>query len=205
MTTATVPNGPYIAPGEREENGYVDSPSFAYASPLRAIQGGTPDPARTSLATPPGYRPDPSSPAGFWRRIFGEKLARHSVEKLDADGWEELKGGSGKPRAAHPRATPPPEPRKTSLMAPSTYSFTRPFDQHSARRFNGVRFSMASHRRNFPVGGMAPVHTRRNTYRADPVPWDSAIVDVPAAYEPATYKVRNVELPPGVANRSWRL
>jgi hypothetical protein len=36
---------------------------------------------------------------------------------------------------------------------------------------------MADHRREYPILGMAPVNSRRNTYRVEPTPWDINIVD----------------------------
>src|SRR3546814_10876093 len=74
-------------------------------------------------------------------------------------------------------------------MSPRSYTFTRPFDSlnrnyanvsiGSARQLNGQHFSMADHRREYPILGIKPNHLRRNTYRLDPSPWDADLIDVP--------------------------
>jgi hypothetical protein len=58
-----------------------------------------------------------------------------------------------------------------------------------------MHFSMADHRRTYDVLGMAPVQSRRNTYRADPAPWDANVVDMPVDVSPVNARVRVVELP----------
>lgn len=205
--TAHVPNAPYVVPSESEENGYSDSPVAAYAPHLRMAPGSTPDPLRLSYRVGQEYRPPANEPpARWWQRLYADEIARHSVENIDADGWEELKGGSGKPAALDPRRNPPPEPRPTSRMAPTTYSFTRPFDQHAARRLNGTHFSMADHRRNYEIGGMAPAYTRRNTYRVDPPPWDDLYTDMPPPESPPPAgRIQAVDIPFSISGRHWRL
>lgn len=202
-----VPNPAFVVPSSGEENGYHDSPSLNYAPRLRSQPGSTPDPLRTGETPVHGYRPQADQPPDRWWHILGpgmDILRRHRVETTDGDGWEELKGGSGRPAAPNPRATPPPETRPTERMAPVSYWFTRPFDQHSARRFNGMHFSMADHRRNYSIGGMGTVRTARNTYRIDPPPWDANMGDAPPVMDPIHARIQQVEVP-SISNRAWRL
>lgn len=103
---------------------------------------------------------------------------RHSVESVSGT-FVGYQSGSGKNIAPDPRLKPPAETRITSRLAPRSYFFTRPFMQGFARRLNGIHFSMADHRRTYPVLGMEPLRRARNTYRIDPVPWDEQIVDIP--------------------------
>src|SRR3546814_8656870 len=84
----------------------------------------------------------------------------------------------------------PPRSTRTVTLFPYTTLFrSRPFDSlnrnyanvsiGSARQLNGQHFSMADHRREYPILGIKPNHLRRNTYRLDPSPWDADLVDVP--------------------------
>lgn len=75
--------------------------------------------------------------------------------------FEEHPGVEGHKKPAH-------RPQRTI----STYRTTHPFDWKFARRLNGLRFSMASHIRTYPVGGMQPAVSRRNTFRLMPPPHD---------------------------------
>jgi hypothetical protein len=138
-------------------------------------------------------------PEEYFDKRDADKKQRHSVEHQDADGWTESKGilPTDMRWEYNPRLKPPPEPRKTSVMAPTTYSFTRPFMDGFARTFNGTHFSMADHRRNYEILGMAPTRTPRNTYRIEPTPWDVDIVDLPPSYEPDAVqaRLRGVEVP----------
>jgi len=159
--------------------------------------------------------PDPTyAPEDTYRPRDRDKALRHSVEDQDADGWTELKGGSGRPAAPNPRSVPPPEDRPSMKMAPRSYSFTRPFDQwnrqygetviNSARQLNGTHFSMADHRRNYPILGMEPPRrSMRNTYRLTPAPWDENLVDMPPVSSPDNLRIQSMEVP--ATNRTYRL
>lgn len=173
---------------------------------LRTSPTGTPDANRLRLLPLFETRPGEGEPVAWWQR-FGwvrDKTQRHSVEYQDADGHEIRKEN---PRMVErPRPSDTGEPRPTLRMNPSTYRFTAPgFWAGFAREFNGVHFSMADHRRDYPIMGMQPAPERRNTYRLEPTPWDAAIVDMPPDVSPAP-NARTVA--PAVApagNRSWRL
>lgn len=188
--------------------GYMDSPSGAWAPRLDAVPGGSPDPMRTQGMAVRDYRPLPQySPDNFWTGLHGpgrERLDRHRVEFLDADGIE-ARLPVGAERARNPREVPPPEPRWTNRLSPHDYVFTRPFGQDTERWFDGSHFSMADHRRTYGIMGMAPPGHRRNTYRADPAPWDADLVDRPSPQTSSTPgHIIAYDLPP-MANSAWRL
>jgi hypothetical protein len=207
----------YTAPGweDGRENFYMDSPSGAWAPGLHQVPGGTPDPMRTQQLKQRDYRPTPltDAPRKWWLGIGGpgrEEQARHnSQEDVDADGWAMTRGDPGNKRAAPDvRRTPPPENRLTQQMSPNNYTYTRPFDQTVAHFFNGAHFSMADHRRNYTIHGMKTTPTRRNTYRLDPPPWDTDIVDLPVgtlnSVDIPDARLKQVELPMS-GNRAYRL
>lgn len=200
--------GAYGVPSINEGSPYNDE--FGWGPELHTSTTDVPSAQRLKTVPRRDFRPDPvRPPQEFWSPIAADVAKRHSVEDIDADGWQERKGvNPGDKRwADNPRRTPPPEPRLTSLMAPRTYSFTRPFDQHAAREFNGTHFSMADHRRNYEILGMSPVRTMRNTYRIEPTPWDQDIVDLPPVNNNSNAmpeaRLRGVEIP--AARRTWRL
>src|SRR5215211_3622580 len=198
----SAPSGPYAAPSLEAGDAYTDE--FGWA-PHLALRGSTVEiPSAQRLGTIPTIQMYPNAvrpPTEYYGLRDADDARRHSVEDQDADGWEERKGiRSGDRRwADNPRLDPPPEDRPTMRMAPRSYSFTRYFDQlnrtdgdepstGAARRLNGMHFSMADHRRDYEIGGMAPQRTLRNTYRLEPGPWDAGIVDLPP--EPVTVQAR---------------
>lgn len=204
-----------------EMNAYA-VPSLESGSPYNDEQGWSiPDLRPSSVEYPSAqrlmviprhdYRPDPIRPpdelGGFWERMDRDEEQRHTVETVDADGWAETKGilSSDRRWAPNPRSTPPGEVRLTEQMSASSYRFERPFDQHSARTFNGNHFSMADHRRSYMVNefGMKPVSSARNTYRLEPTPWDINVVDMPPASPNIPYaRTTGQDIPP---SRSYRL
>lgn len=215
MSTAN----PYaVAPGTgaSDETAPSFAPDFRYAAPslednpLPAENGFAPTHENGQVTDPAriGRVPSRSFRAGDIENFFEIRnrdiASRHSVEFIDADGFEIVKGELR--RAPDPRWTPSPESRPTQRMSPHRYVFTRPFDQHSARRFNGSHFSMADHRRTYDIYGMQPATTRRNTAYRMPAPWDTDIVDEPSDLEPDVLpgRVEVINLPPP-NNRAWRL
>ena len=202
----------FVAPNE--DSPFIDE--FGWSPDPRRVPGNTPDPARTGDIPNRDVRPDARrSPLNFWRKKDADKAKRHTVESVDADGWEETKEFPGYDRpsskrfADNPRLVPSPEPRITSRLAPSSYSFTRPFLTDTAkvgeRQFNGMHFSMADHRREYEVMGMAPARNLRNTYRMEPEPWDNDIVDLPPVTDVSPdARIRSVNIPMD-QSRNWRL
>lgn len=190
MTAPGIPNPNGFTPNPRfavpTQGGnppeWHDSPVNAWAPKLDGTVEGTPDPMRIGTKRTRDYRPEPADPPqDFWLGANGpgrEKIMRHGVEHNDSDGMA-ADIPALKPQARNPRENPGPEPRPTNRLSPRTHTFTRPFDQYYARQFNGNHFSMADHRRTYPILGMEPVNRRRNTFRAEPAPWDSDIIDVP--------------------------
>jgi hypothetical protein len=199
-----MPNPEFAAPSQDAENGVMDSPIGAYAYALREEIGGTPDPMRIGRLAVRDRRGDPGQPPERWfSRLDADDKARHSVEDQDADGFEIFKGGSGKPAAENPRRRPGPEPRPLSRMSPRTYSFTRP-EWGGPRALNGEHFSMADHRRDYPILGMQPVRASRNTYRVMPAPWDEDMVDV-APNDPTDVPAGRIQSVAVPLSNSWRL
>lgn len=205
------PNMAYAVPTEGTDHpGYVDSPIGAWA---QRIDGhglaDTPDAMRELSFPVRDYRPDPAhAPEYFWTGVRGpgtERRQREGVEFTDADGIEQPTPSIWR-KGADPRWVPTAEPRPTNRLSPHTYVYTRPFAQETERYFNGAHFSMADHRRNYPILGMNPAPYRRNTYRADPTPWDVDRVDMPNPVVSATPgRIVAFDIPPSGSGQSWRL
>lgn len=170
---------------------------FGWSVHSESDYGNTPDPHR--LGAPGNFLYG----NGYWPNRDQDDAQRHSVETVDADGWSPRQPEhSGRPVAANPRSTPPPVSRATNMMAPRSYSFTRPFDQERAHHLTGVHFSMADHRRTYDILGMKPNSTPRNTYRTEPAPYDADIVADGETQSQRSVTVINV---PDRSNRSYRL
>jgi hypothetical protein len=166
---------------------------------------GTPDPTRTDELPRHDARANLRNPWGWWANRDAETAQRESVVTQDADGWTEKKGTRG--RGPDPRWFPPAESRLTSQLAPRSYYFERPFDQTIARRLTGAHISLANNRRNYDILTMTPVPHRRNTYRVEPGPWDTDIVDEapsPTTGRPSE-RLEPVPITPGLTTRSYRL
>jgi hypothetical protein len=202
------PNNAFAAPGPGTDAPYTDT--FGWGPSPRISVGSTPDAMRLQQFPVRTVRPDAEdAPEEYYGPLDADEKQRHSVENVDADGWtvqkDQLK------RAADPRWNPPAETRITEQMGQSRYRFWRPFDQgvkgNGARSLNGTHFSMADHRREYDILGMRPWAAHRNTYRADPAPWDADMYDMP---DPSTVgtqyqgRFQAVELPAS-DNRSFRL
>lgn len=210
----SMPRGTYAAPSLESGDAYNDE--FGWGPKLRTSSVETPSAQRLGVIPRYDDYPAPEKPWRFWRRRDKDAAARESVTSGQDIDWREHKGISSRDKRweYNPRLHPPAETRITEQLSPGTYSFTRPFDQlnrdydgvkvGSKRHFNGQHFSMADHMRTYEAVGTAPVRTLRNTYRLEPQPWDSDIVDVPQSqtYAP-TVVPRNQTLPP--RGRSYRL
>jgi hypothetical protein len=215
----SMPRGTYAAPSLQDGDAYTDT--FGWGPQLRVSTTDTPSAQR--LGDIPTFQdyPSPSQPPEvFYGKKDADKAERSEVETIQ-QRWNELKGvAPGDQRwAPNPRLNYPEEPRITQGMSPGTYSFTRPFDQFnrqygdvivgSARHFTGMHFSMADHKRNYDVsqnaGGM-PNRRSRNTYRIEPTPWDTDVVDMPASSSVSAApeaRILSVDVQPG--SRSMRL
>ena len=185
---ATLPGDPYANNYQNEAKGPGDTVSNFIPDPMQQFQM----PIHTMF-------PDAEeAPQEFYLGVHGtgrDTIQRHSVESQTAVAWDvpAPSGGTAERWAHNPRRNAYPEggnvagftdstpatERTTDRNSPNSYSFTRPFDQQFERRFDGRHFSMADHRRNYPIMGMKPPPTWRNTSRVDPAPWDANIVDTP--------------------------
>lgn len=199
----------YVAPPlEGGSQGWNRSPIAAWSQSLNEGLVDTPDKMR--LQHQVALTPEPptgEAPAIFYRQRDTDERQRNSVEFVDADGWAVQKGQ--KHPGPDPRWIPVPENRPTQQMSPTSWIFTRPFDQDIARNLNGFHFSMADHRRSYPIHGMQPFRAGRNTFRMDPVPWDAAQVDMPpnGSTNVPNGQIRDMNVPPHptAVARTWRL
>jgi hypothetical protein len=196
---------------------WMDSPSGGWAPTLRLSPTGIPDITRLNDGEYVDTRPQDglAEAREYWGNRNAETNSREAVTITDSTGFGETKGGFGHPEpsqganrfAPPPRATPPPEPRLTSQLSPHTYRFWRPFQGRVPHRFTGEHFSMADHRRDYPIYGMAPQRrpggSTRNTYRLPPAPWDAYMQD--QAPESAPVHAENVDVNVPYPSRSWRL
>lgn len=173
---------------------YANTLSNPFLGPEDTLSNAIPDPMRVKEFPIRTEFPDPARPPqDFYLGVNGvgrDLVQRHSVESQKANAWE-VAAPTVERYAQNPRNNLYPEGgnvagftqstpgtvRPTARQSPNYYAFTRPYDQAYARRLNGSHFSMADHRRNYPVFGMAPAKTWRNTSRIDPAPWDANIVD----------------------------
>lgn len=211
--------GPYPATDSAytvEAEGYPwNGPADLWSPGLNRDGGpdGTPDGMRSGSDPVRYMRPDPTKPPQeFYQPWESEHDQREESmqEKQDSDGWErltsnqKLMGGrvGGKDR-------PPEGYRPTQKLSPGNFQFFRLFDQGQKglgpRRFNGLHFSMADHRRNYEINNEYATKSRRNTYRLDPPAWDTDIVDRPGPAEFPSAVYEEPALSGGSGNRSWRL
>lgn len=84
---------------------------------------------------------------------------------------------------AHYRDDPyqanPPKPRRIRWIQTAFREINRSVEG-TANKMNGTHFSMADNVRTYPIGGMLPVVSRRNTWRMEPPPIDINQTDFPA-------------------------
>ncbi len=126
----------------------------------------------------PADNPDGGYSEGRWPR-GRERLVRGSVEHLDGDGWPTPTEAPSTPNGGR---IPPPAVRWTGQSHAELDSFVVTETAQSVPHgLTGDHFSMADHRREYDILGMQPVRSSRNTYRVEPTPWDSDVVDRPDA------------------------
>lgn len=192
------PNHSYDTSTPWSGDGFSDSPVQAYASPPSV------DPDRLETRTRVDSRPNLRDVFAWWRRKDADTAKRESVTRENAVGWTER---TQHPRsvADRPRPSDTGNPRPTGEMGPNTYFFERPFDATMERRFNGVHFSMADHRRTFEIYGMQPFSRARNTYRIEPGPTDKDITDMPTDQSFTPQYALSREVPYSTIERGWRI
>lgn len=126
------------------------------------------------------YRPPPDQPTQWWyddKNLFAKDQREH-IEQQQAIPWpiETTRDYQATP---DPRWTPPPVNRPTASMSPSSYRFTRPFDQEQARELNGLHMSLAGNRRAYMLYGSVGLQSPwDNSYRLDPPTNDATAVFV---------------------------
>ena len=186
----------YAVPGPDAPKPYATDQGWA--APLRTSPTGTPDAERLGTIPIVQRQVYPGRPPGDWydANTDYDDARRHAVEVQSTTGYVETRTHELR-RAPDPRWNPPAPSRVTAALSPRSYLFARPFQRPPARN-NGLHFSMADHRRKFDVLGMSPVRERRNTFRADPAPWDTNQYDVPPPVQPLTTatSVQGLDLPP---------
>lgn len=176
-----------------------------WAAPVtRNDYSGTPDPTRVEELPRTDRRASLRAFWQWWGGYDAETKRREAVTEQQTVGFEETKGSRS--RAPHPLWTPPPEPRPTQQMNPHKYYFVRPFDQDVIRMGNrGAHMSMADNRRAYPILLQSPIPWKRNTYRAEPSPWDTDILDETKTQDAGfSGGVQNVDLPLASYHRSYR-
>lgn len=131
---------------------------------------------------------------------------RQSIEKQSATPWHIQAQRDNQP-APDPRWTPPETVRYTSNMSPTSYLFTRPYDQDIERENNGVHLSLADNRRAYMLGGSAGTASAwNNSYRLDPPNNDATAVFVGDTVHPDVGAQMVVSRTMDVwAGRSYRL
>lgn len=117
-------------------------------------------------------------------RRMSDFLRRHSVEEFETP-WKVRQRKAAVPSNPYWTADVVSE-RPTADMSPSLGLFTRPWHvpRNRAEIEPGavLHFSMAAHRRNYPIYGMQPRgRVGVNTYRAEPKPWDENLFRAPQA------------------------
>jgi len=137
---------------------------------------------------PPAYQ----APRHWWEDKNRGELERSQLH----EHFEETRGyavpspytwspghlGDGKT----PWYTNPGENRVTQRYSPSTWRMTREDTMigNAAKELNGHHSSMADMRRNYPIGGMNPTKTKRNTYRIEPPNRDATSADLSSENAP---------------------
>lgn len=202
------PDTAYAAPDIHRDAPYNDE--FGWGPKTRISVENTPDAMREFAAPVRDFRVNPEAQYDFYRQRDADEKQRESVTEQDGNGWDEKKDRYK--IGPDPRWNPPAETRLTEKLSPRRYSFTRPFDQltkgNGARQLNGQHFSMADHRRDYPILGIRPWSQHRNTYRVDPAPWDAEMYDVPPESTMGAVsngRIQAVDVPGDSGNRSYRL
>lgn len=160
--------------------------TLGFSPVLRPSPDGStlPDDIRVGLREPPENDPND---AEYNRRRWSDFHQRHSDERT-VTGWNVHQQKVQAPIV--PEWTQERLPvRPTADDSPLGYQFTRPWHiprhvQDAVGEEATIHFSMADHRRTFPIMGMKPQgRIGVNTYRAEPRPWDEELFVPPRAGE----------------------
>ena len=130
------------------------------------------------------------APTKFWASKNAWRISQFPLDKLGTttsnngtDSWSVDSRSSSQNRARDPKEIPVPPSRPTAYMSPSNMRMVSPMrsGRGDVPLNNGSHFSMANMRRTYPIRGMRPATTFRNTYRLEPPPRDAQNVDIPSA------------------------
>jgi hypothetical protein len=133
---------------------------------------------QTALLTNYYEPPDDQNPDAWYQDKDRWGMQQQKFQKLTGVPWED---NTLTPILMDddPRWVPPPVQRPTAFLSPSSYRFTRPFDQNTEHDFNGVHLSLAENRRAYILTGtVGQADNWNNTYRVDPLSNDSQAVFV---------------------------
>lgn len=176
------------APGREE---YPSQPTYGANPYASAIGRDLPTIPNQDAILTHWYRPPADrNPAEWWNDANDSEFAMDAQQVFQTRGWQS--DASRLQIAENPWVGGAPLPRVTSEMSPSNYRHLRPFDQRMERKLDGNHASMASMKRSYPVNGMRPAQSLRNTFRLEPSPRDLENIDLPVggvvpAVEPAVY------------------
>jgi len=126
------------------------------------------------------YRPpDSGNEQVWWDDVNRDRIDRTTVnEHFETNYWQESvdpKYAAHNPWHDNIRA----QLRPTAEQSPSNFRFVRPFYPGDGYgKSTGIHFSMASNRRAYPVGGMEPIRSFRNTFRLEPTARDAENADL---------------------------
>jgi hypothetical protein len=139
------------------------------------------------------YRPpDSGNEQPWWNDVNADRIARSQQEHFETNYWQE-KADDPVFAARNPWHDDIRNfLRPTAEQSPSNYRFERPFYPGDGyAQSTGTHFSMASQRRAYPVNGMEPTRSFRNTFRLEPIARDAENTDLSgvnaATAEPAIY------------------
>ena len=124
---------------------------------------------------PPADQP----PGTYWQRRNAWRIDNFRHDRQTPPQYPQT-NGRYRP-ADDPKREPPLPNRVTAFLSPSSTRFVTasPIGSRQAKRLNGNHFSMASHRRAYPIGGMEPARRFRNTYRIEPDSREDRVTDLP--------------------------
>lgn len=152
--------------------------------------------------------PDAGEPAADWSGYNQEPKTNLSrtIEHVPYAGPVGSKNEVYRGFTDNPNRYPDKWQPEYPTLRPTTYEFTRDMNQWRGEKvLNGTHFSMADNIRAYPVGGMEPARerNRRNTFRLNPPPWDSQMVDMPTPSELPVVNFNSPSASP--SNRAYRL
>lgn len=151
------------------------------------------------------YRPpDSGHEQAWWNDVNEDRIQRSQHnEHFTTTGWQESTDpvyAAKNPWHNDIRG----QLRPTASQSPSVFRFVRPFYPGDGYgQSTGRHFSMASNRRAYPVNGMAPVRSLRNTFRLEPVARDAENADLSGVN--AAVSEPNIYVSPTSPQRRWGL